>query len=189
MPQMAGDHGCGVKSRVKVVEPSQQQPEQVKTGLCAKPLGARCVLPGATAVFWEIREGTDGVRRAAGLCSSSLTTCSSHALPPQWLLRCSASPLKSLSSTHIHRSTTAPPPHTPSPARLLVHFLAGCCSLHAQPLIINMIPSRWSETILMMHLGTFSIASVNPNSSPADTDLTVLMEERYVVCRIYILPE
>lgn len=41
----------------------------------------------------------------------------------------------------------------------------------------------------MMHLGTFSIASVNPNSSPADTDLTVLMEERYVVCRIYILPE
>lgn len=60
-----------------------------------------------TAVLWEIWERSDGVRRAAGLCSSPLTVCSSHALPPQWLLRCSASPLTSVLYTHslLHNST------------------------------------------------------------------------------------
>lgn len=154
MPQMAGDHRCGVQSSVKMVGPSQQQPEQVKTGLCVQPAAGSQVCTGRSggsspaAVLWQIREGTGGVRCAAGLCSSSLMVYSPHALPPQWLLRCSASPPKSLSSTHIHRSTTAPPPLTLFPARLLVH---ARCSLHAQLLLINMIPSSWSETLLQMN--------------------------------------
>lgn len=151
MPQMAGDHRCGVKSSVEMVKPSQQQPEQVETGLCVQPAAGSqvCAFRSGssrpTAVLREIREGTSGIRR---LCSSSVMVCSSHALPPQWLLHCSASLLKSLSSAHIHRSTTTPPPLTLSPARLLFH---AHCSLHAQPLIINMIPCSWSETHLQMN--------------------------------------
>lgn len=139
-----GDHGCGVKSRVKVVEPGENRLVHAAAGIqvCAERNGSSSL----TSVLWEIREGTDGDGRCAVLCSSSLTVCSSHALPPQWLLHCSASPLKFLSSTHIQRSTAAPPPSPLFSAGLLVLAYPGRSSLPAQPLIINMIPSRWSET-------------------------------------------
>lgn len=56
MPELVGDHGCLVKSRAKVAEPSQQHQEQVKMGLCT-PLGPWHVAPRVEAAAEQLCSG------------------------------------------------------------------------------------------------------------------------------------
>lgn len=56
MPELAGEHGCQVKSRAKVAEPSEQHQEQVKTGLCT-PLGPWHVAPRVEAAAEQLCSG------------------------------------------------------------------------------------------------------------------------------------
>lgn len=57
MPELAGDHGCRVKSRARVAEPSQQHQGQVEMGLCAQPLGPWHVPPRVEAVAEQLCSG------------------------------------------------------------------------------------------------------------------------------------
>lgn len=83
------------------------------------------------------------------LFSSSLTVCSSHALPPHCLLHRSAALLKSPSSTHILHYSTQPPlsPHLLSFTRALscTSMLAVAPSTHS--IYITMITSmEWNSS-------------------------------------------
>lgn len=151
MPQMAGDHGCGVKSRVKVVEPSQQQqqqPEQVKTGLCTQSLGARCALPGAAATARQLCSGRserEPKESDALLVSTPLLWQSAAHISPH--SSSSAALPRRLNLRLLHTFTTPQQhPHLLLPPLYACLCSAGWCSLHAQSLIIYMIPSMESNS-------------------------------------------
>lgn len=120
---------------------------------CVSGTQARATTSGGSsraAVLWEIWEGTDGFRRTVCLCSSSLTVCSSHTLPPPCLL-CSASLLKAPSSTHILHTTTPSSPHllwfTRAPSCTPMLAVAPCI----RSFYINVVPRRWSEAHLQVN--------------------------------------
>lgn len=140
MPELAGDHGCLVKSRAKVAEPSQQHQEQVKTGLCT-PLGPWHVAPRVEAAAEQLCSGRserEPMDSDVPLVSAPLLWQSAaHTLSPHSAFSAALPLLKSPSSTHVLHTTAPTPPQPPLTlfhTGSLVHTRAGCSSQHPQHL-------------------------------------------------------
>lgn len=137
---MAGDHGCRVRSRAIVVEPSQQGPEQVKAGLLS---GACAATSSPTAVLGEIQRRWSQTHRCSLLpCSDSLQlTHSPPTVPPPLLCLC-----LNLCLLHTFSEPQQPPPPLLSSTHArLMHTHAGHSSLHEQP--HGFLRWRWRETL------------------------------------------